>query len=127
MTSVEIIIFVFAGLMVAIGAAMILRAKTVGKILSELTEEPEDMFGFGIWTLIVGLVVLGIAGRSVTWEGTLWIAPLLGWVAVIKGALLILMPDLFKPIIKPFYKSSGFMMFAGIVALAIGVWLFYQL
>ena len=127
MTSIEIIIFAFAGLMTAIGVAMILRTKVVSKVLNELMEETEDMFGFGIWTLIFGLIVLGIAGRTVTWEGTLWIAPLLGWVATVKGALLILLPDVFKPIVKPFYKSSGMMMFAGLVALVIGIWLFYLL
>lgn len=127
MTSIEIIIFAFAGLMTAIGVAMILRTKVIKKLLDALVEETEDMFGFGVWTLILGLVVMGIAGRTVVWEGTLWIAPLLGWVTTIKGVLLILLPDVFKPIIKPFYKSSGMLMFAGLVALVIGIWLFYLL
>lgn len=125
MTSVEIILSVFAWLMVLIGAAMLLRTRMLAKLLTKLMEEPEDLFGFGIWTFILGLVILGIGGYTITWTGTLWIVPLLGWLATIKGALLILMPDIAKPLAKPFYKSTGLMMFGGFVALVIGIWLLY--
>ncbi|MFA5009643.1 MAG: hypothetical protein WC553_00185 [Patescibacteria group bacterium] len=127
MTSLEIIILVFAGLIIALGAAMLLRPHQLSKILMEMMDEPSEIFSLGVMTLILGLVVLGITGYSVTWESTLWIAPLLGWIATIKGALLILMPDVVKPIAKPLYKANGMMMFAGFIALVIGVWLFYLL
>lgn len=124
MTSLEIILFVYTWLFIVIGIAMILRTKLMAKWVNELMEETEDLFGMGFWTLIMGLVVMGIAGYQITWESTLWLLPLLGWLTVLKGALLVLFPDVFKPLVKPFYKSSGMMMFAGVVALAIGIWMF---
>ncbi len=127
MTSIEIIILVFAGLMTVIGVALIAQTRTISKILTEIVGESEDMFGFGIWTLIAGLVVLGIAGYQITWTGTLWVVPLLGWMATIKGATLILMPGAFKSITKPLAKSSGLMVFVGLISLVIGIWLFYLL
>jgi len=125
MTSLEIILFVYAWLFIIIGVAMVLRTKLMAKWVSELIEETEDLFGMGFWTLIMGLIVLGIAGFQITWTGTLWLLPLLGWLTTLKGALLVLLPDVFKPIVKPFYRSSGVMMFGGVVALVIGIWMLY--
>lgn len=127
MTSIEIIILVYAGLMTAIGVALISQPRLLSKILMDITEDAKDMFGFGVWTLIMGLVVIGIAGHQITWIGTLWLVPLLGWITVIKGAALVLVPDVIKPMVKSFRKSTGLMVFAGLVSLVIGIWLFYLL
>lgn len=124
MTSLEIIILVYAGLMTVVGVAMILRTKLMVKWISELMEETEDLLGMGFWTLIMGLVVLGVGGYHIVWAETLWVVPVLGWIATIKGALLILFPDVFKPIVKPLCKATGLMMFAGLIVLVIGIWLF---
>jgi hypothetical protein len=123
MTSVEIILFVFAWLLIIVGVALVLRTKAVIKWLKFLVEETEDLFGMGFWTLILGLLVLGIAGPKISWTGTDWIVPVLGWIATIKGTLLVVWPDAFKPMVKPFYKNPGMMMAAGVIALALGIWM----
>ncbi|MFH0905199.1 MAG: hypothetical protein V1826_00545 [bacterium] len=124
MTSIGIITLVYSGLMVVIGIALLLRPRQIAKVVMEIAEEPEGTFGFGILATILGLVILGIGSR-VVWTGTLWVVPLLGWLTFIKGVLLVLVPDIAKPFYKPFLKSTSLLMVFGLVALAIGIWLFY--
>ena len=123
MTSIEIITFVYAGLMIVIGLALLLRGSYMGKILAHMADEPSEIFTFGVLTTILGLVVLGVVGFQIIWTGTLWLLPLLGWLTLLKGAILVLFPDVAKPLYKPLYKSGGLMMFGGLVAVALGLWL----
>jgi hypothetical protein len=125
MTSLEIISLVYGGLLIVMGLALLLRGTYMGKILAHMAEEPSELFSFGVLTTIMGLVVLGIAGFSITWTGTLWLLPLLGWLSLLKGVILTLFPDVFKPLYKSFYKSGGMIMFAGLVAVVIGAWILW--
>jgi len=125
MTSLEIITLVYSGVFIVLGAALLLRGGYMGKMVMKMTDEPSEIFTFGILTTILGLIVLGTAGFQIVWTGTLWVLPLLGWITFLKGIILTLVPDIAKPLYRPFAKSSGFLMFGGLVFLAIGIWLFY--
>lgn len=123
MTSLEIVTFVVQWVLIVTGAAMVLRTKTVLRWVKAMTEEPEDLFMAGFWTLVLGLVVIAISGPAITWGGSAWIVPLFGWLSVIKGGLLVLWPDGYKGMAKMALKNSGLALVEGIIILAIGVWL----
>jgi len=119
-----LITLVYAGLLVAIGVTLLLRPKALAKLLLQVVNEPWAIFSFGIWTTILGLVVVGVTYPPV-WQGTLWVLPLLGWLTLLKGLWLLWLPGSISGTAKAVTKSTGWLMFAGLVSCVIGIWLFF--
>ncbi len=75
----------------------------------------------GLVTLIIGLVIVALHN---IWQGN-WglIITILGWLAMIKGAVLFIRPQLLAKAYRPYQRSTLLLVSYGCFILALGIFL----
>lgn len=102
---------------------LFLYRKHVQKVMDELMSSEAGMFYGAYAALVMGLIVVTFHNM---WEGDYQILiTLIGWIAVIKGVLLMLWPRAAKNVIVYFQKSDGMIALGGLISLVIGGYLSY--
>ena len=107
----------------AAGAGMLINPKLGGKLLKSFVECTAATYLSGFASLVVGylLIVFYSAGA----EGWGVILPVVGWLAFIKGILIVALPKVFAGIAKTVSKKEGLMKFMAAISLVLGVLLTY--
>jgi len=121
MTVVETIAHILGSFYIIIAIAMLIRPEGYRKMATEFFASAALCYTGGILALFLGLVILALHND---WTGGLNIVVgIIGWLATIKGAVLIIYPSLFEGMTTSLTKSDANLRIAGIVALLIGLYL----
>lgn len=124
----EISIFlakVLGGFMLVSGLSMLIKNKSLSKIIREVTkgESTEYIIG-GVFNLIIGLLLVAIHNL---WQMPLYILliTLIGWITLVKGIVHLLLPDKnIDAMIKAFDNKTWFIT-SGVVFILIGLYFLY--
>lgn len=124
MSLFAIISLIYGSWMILVGIPLLLNSKEFHETIDTLGKSSANLLGFAFFAVTIGLVVLGIEHRLVA-NNWMWVVPLLGWVSVVKGVLLILFPGLAKFMVKKFWNPGTTSMIAGLIVILIGVFLLW--
>lgn len=115
-------------LLVILGVATIVNRKTEAAVMEELVQNRGLLWVLGLMTLFVGttLIVLNDIGvLLILSSGLSLLIAILGWLAVIKGAFILLFPDATVSLYRK-CNRSGVFVFCGFVAFVLGLILLYK-
>lgn len=102
------------------GVFLMVRGKTLPLLLKDFFQHRAVVFLAGMVLIFLGSVLI-LRNDAVAGASSVWIA-VIGWLALIKGAIYILRPEAFAKInIKTFRPWLSFL---GIVMIALGIYLF---
>ncbi len=111
----------FGILFVVLGLSLINR-KSFKRVMDGLAANPSLLWGTGFVTSIIGAATVSLYD---VWTADWNVAiTLIGWLSVLKGAMLMLFPK-FTMSLYGKLKSPGIYVFGGIVAFVVGVCLLY--
>lgn len=106
---------------IVLGVGILVNRKALPKVVDDFFNNAGLTFIGGITTLIIGLVI--VAFHNV-WPGH-WslIITVIGWLALIKGATLIIRPQIVAAIARPFKENAFLLGVGGCFSLALGIFL----
>ena|SRR5579863_2904604 len=107
---------------VVVGIAMVANSKATTVAISESLQNKGILWLWGILALLTGAVVV-VANNSWT-SGLPALVTILGWLALLKGALILFFPNAATSLYRKFNKS-GILMLCGFVVFVIGLILIY--
>jgi hypothetical protein len=104
-----------------LGAAVALRAQTMPLLAPALMQDAPLVFVTGFVTLAIGLVMI----EAHNWWNSLAaiVISLFGWLTAVRGAVLLLAPDIAATIAGNALQSPTPALIAGVVMALLGVWL----
>jgi glucose uptake protein GlcU len=110
-------------LFITFGLAMLLNQKYYRKIVRAMANDTTFQFLGGIASFTIGLaIVLSYHAWSQSWEV---IITILGWVAIIKGTLLLISPESMQAFAKAAFKNDNWIVQSGVFYIILGGALFY--
>jgi hypothetical protein len=107
---------------VVAGIALVGNSKAVTAAIEEAVQNKGILFVWGILALGVGAVIVTLNNAWIT--GLPLLITVLGWLAVLKGAFIMIFPGAAASLYKSFNKC-GIIVFCGIVVFALGLVLLY--
>lgn len=121
MSFFAIIALVFGAWMIVIGIPMLLNSKDIHHWLDAYGDKKNaSLLNIAFFTLTVGVVILGVEYRLVA-DNWMWVIPLMGWIALIKGVAMILFPGIVQYMVRKFYNPGTTSMIIGLIVLLLGV------
>jgi len=116
----------YAVAFLAIGLGFFIAPKYYAKAYTEMMKDPSLFLVWGIFALLAGFLIVT---RHNVWHGGPILVTIFGWIALIKGFSLIVLPQHFPIGFKGWFKSAALMRlwgaFAIILALILGYFSFY--
>jgi hypothetical protein len=106
---------------VVLGVGVLVNFRTLPQAVDDFFKNTGLTFLGGLVTAIIGLVIIALHN---VWQGH-WslIITILGWFALVKGAVLIIRPQLLAKATRPFTRSALLMVVDGCFILALGIFL----
>ena len=102
----------------AVGVGMLVSCDHYKKMFDEVMKSKTMMYFGGVLALVVGILILRV--HSMWMQGWTVLVTLVGWLAVLKGLCLLVIPEQFMSWNKWVTQPNG-MMFAKVVALVLGL------
>ena len=101
------------------GLGVLFNGKYYRKLLEDMMKEVTNLYWGGISSLVIGFLIVYYHN---VWEYS-WVViiTILGWLALLKGVLLIVLPDLMIRWTKAWTKAKSFMPVWGFVILVLGL------
>jgi len=120
---ISVIIAQVLGIFFAVvGIAMVVSSKATGSAIEESVEHKGMLFMWGFLALLIGAVVVALNNLWTT--GLPLLVTILGWLAIVKGAFILLAPGAAASLYRKFSKG-GMIVFCGVVAFVLGLVLLY--
>lgn len=108
--------------LVVVGLSMAANSKGTVAAIGEAIQNKGTLWTWGFIAVLVGAAIL--ATRSVWTYGLPVLVTIIGWLALLKGALILIFPNAMVTLYKKFNKGSA-IVFCGIVMIIIGLFLVY--
>ncbi len=106
-----------------LGLSMFFNRKNTVLVMEELIQSKSFMWMGGFMALVMGAVIIALSN---VWDSRLHLLiAILGWLALIKGVFLLVLPDLASPFYRKANKDSVFIL-AGLIVLILGLVLLYK-
>ncbi|MFH0840944.1 MAG: hypothetical protein V1865_03135 [bacterium] len=106
-----------------VGISILIKGRAIFKKMDQIIDNGL-MYYLAIISLIIGLLIVGSHN---IWTGgfEVILVTIIGWLALLKGAFYMIMPD--KPMIKllKVFSSNTWCTIGGIVAIIIGIYFVY--
>lgn len=120
---ISVIIAQALGIFLAVtGIAMVVNGKATAGAIEESVSHKGMVFLWGLLALATGSVIVVLNN---TWtSGLPLLVTILGWLAIVKGAFVLLAPGAAAALYRKF-GHSGMIVFCGVVCFVLGVVLLY--
>lgn len=116
--STSILIAKLLGLMyVFVGLGMLLSGKYYKKMFDSFIKELGAVYIGGLMALVVGFLIVTYHN---VWQGWPILVSLIGWLALIKGFMLLVLPEVFMDKFKSMFKTAKCVNWVGVFALLLG-------
>ena len=110
--------------MLIVGLSVLIKGKSLSKLIREFTNKEHLQYMGGVLSLILGLLIVG--------SHNVWMMPLnvllitiFGWLALLKGMTFLLLPeDTVDKLMKAFDNKTWFVL-AGVFYLIVGAYFTY--
>ena len=106
-----------------LGLSMILNKKVMAAVAAEMMQNKSSLWIGGLVTLILGTVIVTL--NNAWTSGLPFYLAIIGWLTLIKGALILLFPTTAVSYYKKMNKEHVFA-WAGVIALILGLALLIQ-
>jgi uncharacterized protein YjeT (DUF2065 family) len=106
----------------AMGLGMLMNPEYLKKVLRDFAQSPALTFLSGFMAILVGYLI--IAFNSM-WTGTDLIITIFGWLALIKGVMLILYPATLYRLARGILRKKENFTYASVFCLAFGIIFLY--
>ena len=103
------------------GAAVALRAAAVPQLIADLVRDQPLMLITGAFVLILGAVM--IAAHNVWTSPAAIVVSLLGWITLVRGAVVLLLPDIVTTFAPYVIQYPQAIIAVGAVLVLLGLWL----
>ena len=113
---------VFGIVFVVLGLSMLFQKKYTLSVMEELVQSKSFMWIGGFMALIMGAVMVAL--NNVWTSGLPLVITIIGWLALIKGAFLLLFPGTAVSFYRKANKDSIFV-WAGVVVFILGLFLLF--
>lgn len=118
-----VIIAQILGIFFAIaGLSMVVNSKGTHAAIEASVENKGILWLWAMFALLTGAIIVSL--NNVWTSGMPLFVTIIGWIALLKGAFIFIFPDAAGSLYRKF-SSAGLLVFCGIVAIIIGVVLFY--
>ena len=108
---------------VVVGLALLIRLNHYQKMYKGILKNDQLLTFSGLAALVIGVVL--VLAHNVWVQSWEVIITILAWVSVVKGVLLMLVPEELGGMFTGWFKGKGFLVFGGLFYLVIGVVLCY--
>lgn len=110
---------ILGGYMLVMGVAMLIDRTLITRLLARLDEDIGLTVTMGLIALVIGLV---IAATHTRWDSPLAIiVTLIGWAAIVEGALILWLQTRFMRFFAPWFTGNTIPMVWGGVAVVLGL------
>ena len=109
----------FSFVYLAVGVGMFLNRDFYSRLISDFCEHAAALYIGGIAALAIGFVILAHRGLSCTHDWSM-ILSLIGWLALIKGILILVFPKSMINLIRAMKKENLFRLWS-IVIIVLGL------
>ena len=100
---------VFSLVYLAVGIGMLINSDFYKKLFTDFCESAAMLYIGGVMSLVIGYLILALRGCSVCCSsGLAVIIPIIGWLALIKGILILVRPQMIIALTKAILKESTF-------------------
>jgi hypothetical protein len=113
---------IYGIVLLALGLGMLVNSSYYKKVLLDLLNNTAVIFIGGLAALAIGIVI--VMNHNIWEAGWVLIVTLIGWLAIIKGALLLILPKS-AGLFESWFQNKNFIIFAGVFALIVGAVLTY--
>jgi len=107
----------------AVGLKLLLDASSWPKMIEEFKASESLSFLSGLLVFVIGVCILATHQGWQGWQAIL--ISLVGWAALIKGLLLVVIPKPFLSMSSVIIKNEGFVRIGSFVVIALGAWLLW--
>lgn len=113
----------FGVVYVAAGLGLLIHRARYHKMITEILNNKMAAFYGGLFALAAGFVIVTYHN---IWESS-WtvLVTLIGWLAILKGVMLILLPGAILGVSGALFRNKGMFSFVSFLALVLGVVLCY--
>ncbi|AZU05184.1 hypothetical protein X907_2673 [Glycocaulis alkaliphilus] len=109
---------ILGGYMLVMGVAMLIDRTLITRLLARLDEDIGLTVTMGLIALVIGLV---IAATHTRWDNPLAIiVTLVGWAAIVEGALILWLQNRFMGFFAPWFARPVVPLIWGVAALVFG-------
>jgi len=109
---------VFSLVYLAVGIGMLINRDFYKKLFEDFCESAAMMYIGGVSALVIGYLILAFRGCSVCYvSGFSVIIPIIGWLALIKGILILVQPKMMIALSKSMVKDSTLKIMAVVIIL----------
>jgi len=114
---------IFSVIYLAVGIGILFNPEYYRKMLADFADNGGVLYMGGIMSLIVGVLLIMFHN---TWTKDFSvIITVLGWLALIKGILILILPEVMVSLVKSILKSPKFMKIEAIIAIVAGLFFTY--
>jgi drug/metabolite transporter (DMT)-like permease len=107
---------------VVVGISIVANGKATAGAVEESVQSKGMMFMWGVLALLIGAVI--VVFSNVWTSGLALLVTILGWLALVKGTFILLLPGAAASLYKK-YGKSGLLVVAGVVIVVLGLVLLY--
>lgn len=112
----------YAVAFLAIGLGFFISPKYYTKAYANMMKDPSLFLVWGIFALLAGFLIVT---RHNVWQGWPTVVTVFGWIALLKGFSLLVLPQHFPLWFKDWFKSAWLMRVWGAFAIVLGLILGY--
>lgn len=110
---------ILGGYMLVAGVAILIDRTLVTRLLARLQDDIALLFTMGLIALLIGLTIAALHTR---WDNPLAIiVTLVGWAAIVEGALIMWLQNRFMAFFTPWFTNPVVSLVWGAVAALLGV------
>ena len=124
MTTAKMIAGLIGPTLIAMAAAILVNLGALPVMLEQVTRDPALIFLSGILLFVAGLAIVRVHN---IWTGG-WpvLVTVLGWLAMLSGLARMFLPTRLAAVAAAFSQSTGVILAAAVVVLAIGSFLCFK-
>jgi len=109
---------IFSLIYLAVGVGMLINPGFYKKLFTDFIENAAVMYLGGVMALVIGYLILALRGCSVYCaSGFSVIIPIFGWLALIKGILILVQPKMMIAMSKAMLKENLLKIMAVVIIL----------
>ena len=100
-----------------IGLGVLFQRRFTAEAIENALQNPGCLWLMGVLALLIGAIMVPM---QESWAGWEWLPTLIGWLALLKGVLILLFPRSMIALYRR-WNRSGMLAFSGFVALVVGI------
>jgi hypothetical protein len=105
----------------AIGLGIIFNLKNYKEVIGDFFRNAGLIYLGGVFSLLIGLLIVLVHNKwAANWSV---IITILGWLSLIKGLWLIILPGTLSKMVSAYAKKTNFLVIHCLVILALGIYL----